>query len=357
MAAWIPADVLLVVMGTPGEDLRAVDKATAALGWTTVDDLLPGGARLRMVLEAEVNALCRDVVAADALPAGTVRTSAGALLITVGNEIIVMRDRVACTVHGGAASRREHQAMRLAALVDDERLLRRTDARAALARLPVGPLVAWGGGDLVSGISLDRIDPETGLAMTGLGNLAVTVGVDADRQQLWLAMVSTAPALPNHEPTMKVAVGPRVQPPMPSGLPSLPVPMADENVDVPESPEYKQAIGRLGAVLTEAITYSKQIAEIEERALEAWMNTWGEAEIDQTVRDGLLMVHVTWQPPAWPVEATRVKASSAYHQLVRAEAAELTASYQGKLAEARVLVDELIKIRARDVAAWDKTHR
>jgi hypothetical protein len=353
VAAWIPADAVMVIAIGPGGAVD-IDALAAALGVPEPGAFAPpGGVWILLDEDASSTARCEparpDAAAALIGKGGKQSRSAGATLIELGDTITVIEGGVACAVASGAASRRARHAARLAGLGDDERLIADPAARAALAALPAGAaVVAWGPGDVIGG----GVDAE-GLGLTealgALGDLAGALSIDRSKGLVVTVRPERGPIGP--ESKGPASIGRIAHPPAPPPLPPLPVPPRDENTDVPESAEYRVAADRLTRALFAAAEDAQAIAAREDAAAAAWVAAWGEAAITP---DGGA-IEVRWTPPAWPPAEVRAAADAA-RAAARAGLDDLRARHGARIAEAEALVAELVKIRARDVAAFDRAH-
>jgi hypothetical protein len=352
LAAWIPSDVAMVIAVAPGgsADLDALAAALelpepgahvalpdeVAAAWPDAR----GALWMLLAIETATIARCArvgDAARAAAALGGQPQRSGDAILVEHGEVTVVLRGGAGCAVSGGAASVRARHALRLATLGDDERLLRaRPEVRAALEALPDAEVTAWGAGPVIAG------GLGGGLALSG--ELAIAASM-AGRT---LRIEASAPAARAAQvPLGGLAVPPPIEP-----LPPLPRPPIDENTDVPESAEYRAAVSAMAQLLADAVEVAGAVQAAEEAARAAWIAAWGEVAV---APDGERTV-VTWTPPAWPPSRLRADADAAL-AAARAPIAEPRARYQALVDEAAAKVPALIKIRARDVAAWDRAQR
>jgi hypothetical protein len=171
----------------------------------------------------------------------------------------------------------------------------RANERAAIAP-PAAPLWAWGHGQVI-GSGIDAY------AMQALDGRTLAIGVDV------VGATLTVTGLPGAG-TIAMGEHAEEQPPDPAAIPD------DANADVPLSEEYTAA--------------KKEIDQLDPIA--AWHAAWGTAKVDAGT--------LTWTMPAAAAEL-RAKAQTAYDQVAGARSRA---------------IDALLRIRARDVAAWDKAH-
>jgi hypothetical protein len=343
LARWIPADAVMVI-ARGGSGASAIDRLARELQVPVPSKFAPyGGLWILLDEDAQTTARCAPG-ATPAEPDGTVSRSGGALLVESGDTVTVYEDGIACTVASAVASRRARHAVRLAGLADDERLVADAKARAAIDALPpdVADVIAWGAGDVIGG----GISDELSSALGTLGNVAVGMSFHEDGSALHV-YVRPERGLEGFESKV-VKVGLYAQPPVPPPLPPLPVPPRDENTDVPESADYRAAVQRLTQLLFAAAEAATEITTREDNATAAWIAAWGNA-ILMPSGDGILL---TWSPTI----SSRHDADRA-RDAARAGIDELRARHERLVADAEAMLPELVKIRARDVAAHDRARR
>jgi len=352
VAAWIPADALMVIAIAPG-GAAEVDALARALQVPEPGQFAAPG-EVWILLDGDASSTARCAPAAAGVEAallgkgGVASRAGGATLIERGDTITVLRDGVACTVASGAASRRARHAVRLATLAGEERLLARADARAALDALPAdAAVVAWGAGDVVGG-GVDAAELGIAGALGALGEIAVAVAIDPASHELAVTVVPADASRTASAPP-RGSVGLIASPPGPPALAALPLPPRDENVDVPESPEYREAVQRLTRALFAAAELATEITARADAARAAWIAAWGDASITGAAA----ALEVRWTPPAWPPGQIRAAADAAY-AAAHAGVDDLVARHAAAIGAAEALLPELVKIRARDVAAFDR---
>jgi hypothetical protein len=259
---------------------------------------------------------------------GTASTAGAATLIARNDETTVLRDGVACVITNGAASRREHHAVRLATLEADERL-----PADALAPVAGAAYLGWGTGTVIGA----GIHDDVGVAL-GKAPRAVGVDYDAAAQEIEIRV---------DVPDATIAMGSYASS-RPVAIPTIPLPVLPEdgNTDVPLSVEYQQALDAVQATIAAAAAHAAAITRIDEQARAAWRDAWGTA----TVADGTLR----WRLPA-PAAELRGKANAAY-DAANAGIQDEIAGYQAAVQAVDAAQPPLIKLRAHDVAAWDRQH-
>ena len=341
LARWIPADAVMVIaIGADGA--AEVDALAEAMQVPAPGKFAPpGGLWILLDSEATSTARCEAAKAAPSPAGARVSHSAGATLVELGDTTTVFRDGVACVVASGAASRRARHAVRLAGLTDDERLVSNPAARAAIDALPPdADVIAWGAGDVIGG----GVNDDLAATLGAMGNVAVALSLDEG--------VLTVSAHPERAPEGRESKGLRMglyaRPPSSPPLAPLPIPPRDENTDVPESADYRAAIQRLTEHLFAAAELATEITTREDAATAAWIAAWGEAIL--ATADGT--VELTWTPPPSPRAAADRASDDA-----RAGLDELRARHARLVADAEAMLPELVKIRARDVAAHDRARR
>ncbi len=375
---WIPADVALAV-AVDGSSVAELSELLAALGldgagalgamgaretaaWRAAGIEPTGGVWMMLDVEAGVTARCALVgpagPAAEALVAagGTARTAEGARLVDLDDVVIVIEHGGACAVGGGARSRVERAALKLAALTAEDRLVARQDARAQLAQLPAAPLVAWAPSDAV-----DAVLAGTGLPVGMLDTAraaALALEVDVSGRVELTVIAPPGAAAPPDGPA-PVAPGAIVRGPAPTELPVAPALPPEDNPDVPRSAEHEAAAAALAEVLAAAEALAEQVRAADRAARAAWIQAWGIGEARVTATGSVpaaVELAVEWRAPAWPPAALRAAAQAAAEAAV-AEVPAWLAARAALLDDARARLDALVKLRARDVAAWDRAHR
>jgi hypothetical protein len=363
LAAWIPADVVMVIGA--GGDTSAIDEVAAALGVPAPgrfvalpEDLATawqrtGGARgaLWMQLDRDAASTARCAVIADPraavqalIAAGGVTSRAGAAsLIELGAGVTVLRGGVACTVTSGAPSRRARHAVRLATLTGPDRLSARADAAAALGALPPATVIAWGDGALI-GAGLDAEGVELAGRLGRFGDVAIAVDVAAGTRTVDITVVG-AGGEPGGDPAPgaehRFAVGRLAAAPPAPPLTPAPAAPVDENTDVPASAELIAARDRFDAAIADASELAARIAAADDAARARWRAAWGPASV---VEAGA-RADVRWPLPA--VIPPPLDDASA----------PLRARRDRRVAEAEAMIAELLRIRARDVSAHDRIRR
>jgi len=378
VAAWIPADVAVVVAIGP-DGSAAIDEVTGALGWigpgvlATIDPAVieawagaavkPRGA-VWMLWDDDARSTATCVVAGNAAKiaaaleaaGGTRQVSAGAILVTLGDTTTVLRAGVACVVDSGAPSRREHYALDLAALTDVDRLLTaRPDAATQLRALPAADVIVWGHGELIGGL-IEVVPGPATLTLAGT-TPAIALAIDPDTHQARITIV--APAL--GQPPSRAddgALSPSVlalRAP-PERRRDLPLPARDENPDVPFSEAYLAAESEVATSLAGAVDLGRRLDNMAEAARLAAERAWGRATWHRDLSDTLEVIEVTWDPPAWP-PAALVTAADAGVARARDGEPELRALYDRAVDAVAGKLAARTSIRARDVVAWDRAHR
>ncbi len=374
-AAWIPADAVLVVVADGagavelGALLAAMELGAAgapgAMGerettaWRVAGIEPRGGLWMLLDVEADVSARCAAVgpaaAAADALVAagGVARAAPGARLVDLDAVTTVLRDGVACSVTGGARSGVERQALRLAGLAAGERLVDQEAARALLGELPMAPLVLWAHSDAVDAV-LAIAGLPVGLLDTAAAT-AIAVDVDAAGRAVVTLRAPAGAVAPPAAPA-PVAIGAIVRGPAATDLPpNLALP-ADDNPDVPLSAEYAAASAALGEALAHADALGERVRDADRAARTAWITTWGVGTATLAAQAGTLEVVIEWRAPGWPPATLRATAEAAV-TAARVDVAALLAERAALMVTAGAQLDALIKLRARDVAAWDRAQR
>ncbi|MCB9574071.1 MAG: hypothetical protein H6709_18465 [Kofleriaceae bacterium] len=358
VAAWLPADVEAAVV-VPGDGaaaaaplalLRAMELGDATAGaWALLD--VEGPVTARCVADADAPGRAAALVAAGA----AVATSAGAQLLEHDDAITIVRDGVTCDVTGGAASRRRRHAVRLAGLDDAERLVAAPATRRWLDALPPAPLRVWARDGYVDAV-MAAVGLPAGLLDPG-GASAIALDADATGRVV-LTLVGPAAVVTQAAARTEatVHVGALLRPPAEPALVPPPAVPTDDNPDVPLSQAYQAAVARLGDTLGAAALTQHRVVEQLQAVRAAWVDAWGEATVVATRTPPAVRVEVTWQAPAWPPDAVRARADAAA-TAARAGLDTLRAERQRLVDDAAAQIHELIVLRARDVAAWDREHR
>jgi len=97
--------------------------------------------------------------------------------------------------------------------------------------------------------------------------------------------------------------------------------------------------------LAEAAQLAQQIAAQDDAARAAWIDAWGTAQLTRTAGRATL----TW------TYGTRARADAALDAAASDDGLRL--QYFSRIQMAKKRIGELVKVRARDVAAYDRAQR
>jgi hypothetical protein len=291
----------------------------------------------RIADRAALAAATADAVRAAALSPSR-WTTAGVDILAAGDDALVTLAHHACFVHSGARSQRDRAAVELAAGDGD-----------TLAA-PLGPLArALGAGDLAV-VARGDAAGELFASEKGADIAAAILAVDAT------AITSRIAATP--PPTAaEVELGLPVDklPVTDVALPPWPAAPRDDNPDVPLSADYERAAARLTALEAERQRtvrgiqlHTLEIDQVADRAFAA-RGRWR--------RDRTLAIATLAIPLPGGSIATAVAAARAGGQRLIADRERAIARYREAVVEYTRLRDELIHVRARDVAAHDRGPR
>jgi len=367
IAGWIPKDVVMVLVARDGGD--AIDTLAVAMhapsprrhvappepvasAWARAGVAARGIAWMLIDGDAATTVRCarieRGNPAAALVAAGGIRSKAGdAVLVQIDDVTVVLRGAIACSVTSAVTSRRALAAARLATLAGDDRLFARDEPRVAveraLAAVPEAQVIVWGAGAVIGG-GIDASGRGLAGALGELGEVAIALE-SAQGNDMRIAVVA---------PRIAAAPPVTVQPGAYAGLPTmtplapLPLPAKDLNPDVPESREYKDAVSRLARVLAEAVDVAAQIDARRNAGLEAWVAAWGTAMVAREAG----RLELTWRISASPVDL-RAAAERAFNASLAGVDA-LQVRYSALIRDGAALNEEILRIRARDVAAFDR---
>jgi hypothetical protein len=191
----------------------------------------------------------------------------------------------------------------------------------------------WGAGDVIAGGLAGE------LPLGPLGTLTIELAADAGTLRVDVRAPSIAAAAPETVKPGSVAGAPE-----PERLTPLPLPEKDLNPDVPESPEYRAGVAQLAQTLAEAAQLAQEIRASEDAARAAWIAAWGTAQLTREAGRATVM----WTP------GSRARADEAFDA---AFDNGLLLRHFSAVQRAQKRIHQLVKIRARDVAAYDRAQR
>jgi hypothetical protein len=291
----------------------------------------------RIADRAALAAATRDALrAASASPSQW--TVEGVDVLAAGDDALVTRGDRACFVHSGARSQRDRAAVELAAGDGDT-------LGAALAPLAAplgdGDLAVVARGPAAGELFASERGADTAAAILALDGAAITSRI----------AVTPAPTAAEVELGLPVDRLPVTD----VALPPWPQAPRDDNPDVPLSAEYERVAATLTALEAERqhIVRAIQLATVEiDRAVDRAFAARGAWHLRGTVAMVTLSIPLPGGSFASAVTAARERG-----QALAADRERAIARYRAAVVEYGQIRDELIHVRARDVAAHDRGGR
>jgi hypothetical protein len=259
----------------------------------------------------------------------------GVDILAAGDDALVTLAHHACFVHSGARSQRDRAAVEIAA-GDGETL--GPSLAPLTAALGSGELVVVARGDAAGELFASETGADLAAAVLALGaseltsRIAVTPPPSAAEVELGLPV--------DKLPVTEVA------------LPPWPAALRDDNPDVPLSADYQRAAARLTALEAERqrIVRGIQLHTLEiDQAVDRAFAARGRWQRDRRLAIARLAIPL----PGGSIAAA-IRAARAGGQRLVADRERAIARYREAVVEYARLRDELIHVRARDVAAHDQ---
>jgi hypothetical protein len=291
----------------------------------------------RIADRAALAAATRDALrAASASPSQW--TVDGVDVLAAGDDALVTLGDRACFVHSGARSQRDRAAVELAAGDGDT-------LAAALGPLATplgdGDLAVVARGPAAGELFASERGADTAAAILALDGAAIT-------SRIAVTPAPTAAEVELGLPVDKLPVTDVALPPWPQAP-------RDDNPDVPLSADYERVAAKLTALEAERqhIVRAIQLATVEiDRAIDRAFAARGAWHLRGTVA----MVTLSIPLPGGSL-ASAVTAARDGGQALAADRERAIARYRAAVVEYGQIRDELIHVRARDVAAHDRGGR
>jgi hypothetical protein len=280
--------------------------------------------------------------AADAVRAAAASPSQwtvnGIDIVAAGDDALVTLADQACFVHSGARSQRDRAAVEIAAGDGDTLAAALAPLAAALG---TGDLAVVARGDAAGELFASEKGADLAAAILALDGTALT-------SRIAVTPPPTAAEVELGLPVDKLAVTDVALPPWPAAP-------RDDNPDVPLSADYERAAAKLTTLEAERqrIVRGIQLTTLEiDQAVDRGFAARGRWQRDRTLAIAALTIPL----PGGSI-ATAVSAARAGGQRLVADRERAIARYREAVLEYARLRDELIHVRARDVAAHDRGPR